>query len=115
MSPKIDASKINDFTQSKLVKGFAENLATLESDIRQPDRFAQIFCEAAKTQKSIDCTLRDILINLLQKDSSAQEAITSIVEGVDRSYGRLLMGKAGWAIWAIIGMVIEAVIQYYWR
>lgn len=85
------------------------------NELTKPDRFAQIFCEAAKAHKGIDNVLKDVLIELLKKDIEVQKSIEIIVENVDRGYGRLLLGKAGWAIWAIIGMGIEGIIHSYFK
>jgi len=73
------------------------------------------FVRRAQTQKSIDSALKYVVIDLLQKDIDAQQTITSIVEKVDRGYERLLLGKAGWAIWAIIGMIVEGIIHSYFK
>lgn len=105
--------KINDFGKESLFKDIVEDVAKLTSDIRQPDKFAQIFCEAAKTQKSIDCTLREVVVSLLQKDSGVQQTVTSLVEQVDRSYQRILLGRASFAVWTITILVIEAIIRKF--
>ena len=105
----------NDFGKNKFLKNILEDVAKLSSDIRQPDKFAQIFCEAAKTQKSIDYAMRDVIVDLLGKDASVQKMVTSIVENLDRNYGRILLGKVGWGIWTIMIMVIEGVILSYFK
>lgn len=114
MPPKSELLS-NDFGKNKFLKSILEDVAKLSNDIRQPDKFAQIFCEAAQTQKSIDYALKHVVVDLLQKDIDAQQTITSIVEKVDRGYERLLLGKAGWAIWVIIGMVVEGIIHSYFK
>jgi hypothetical protein len=109
------APKINDFGKEELFKDVVEDVANLKSDLRQPDKFASIFCEAAKTQKSIDSALKDLVTNLLKNDVAVKESVQNIVEDVDRRYGRLLLGKAGWAIWAIIGMAIQGIVSSYFK
>jgi hypothetical protein len=109
------APKINDFGKELLFKDIAENVAQLSSDLRQPDKFAQIFCEAAKTQKVIDSAIRDVIVNVLQKDTDTQQAIFSIVDKADRTYARLLMGRMGFVIWTIAIIFIEALIHKFFR
>lgn len=78
-----------------------------------PDKFASIFCEAAKTQKNIDSTLKDVLVELLRKDKDAQNSIKKIVEEVDRGYGRFLMGRIGFGIWTIVMLLIGELVRYF--
>jgi len=107
------APKINDFGKESLFKDIVEDVAKLTSDIRQPDKFASIFCEAAKTQKSIDHVLRDAIVDILAKNSEAQQAITLIVEKVDRDYTRVLSGKIAWGIWTITLIVVPTILNYF--
>ncbi len=109
MAPKIK-NPSNDFDPDHMFKSIQENVDKLSSDLRQPDKFAQIFCEAAKSQKSIDAALKAVLIDLLQKDSEAQEVVTSLIEKADRNFVRLLNGKIGWAIGTITLLFVEALI-----
>ena len=115
MPPKSDKTIFNDFFDNKIFKDISSDLAKLSSDLRQPDKFAQIFCEAAKTQKSIDCALKDVIVELLAKNSEAQQAITAIVESVDRNYTRVLSGKVAWGIWTITIIAIESILHSYFK
>lgn len=114
MPPK-NESLSNDFGKNKLLKNISENVNKLSNDIRQPDKFAQIFCEAAKTQKNIDYILKEVIVDLLSKNSEAQQAITSIVAKVDRDYTRAFSGKVAWGIWTITIIVIEAILHAYFK
>lgn len=104
---------------NKIFKGITEDVAKLTSTITQPDKFASIFCETAKTQKNIDQVLKDIIVDLLAKNSEAQQAIASVVEKVDRNYQRAIEGKIGIAIgaaiWTITLILVEAIIYSYFR
>ena len=111
MPPKTDLIA-NEYGKNKYLKEVIERLDNLSSDLKQPDKFAQIFCEAAKTQKSIDYVLKEAIVDLLAKNSEAQEAVTSIVEKVDRNYQRVLSGKVGIAIWSIILLILPPVLSY---
>lgn len=107
------APKTNDFGKEELFKDVVEDVANLKSDLRQPDKFAQIFCEAAKSQKNIDSTLKNVLIDILQKDEDAKKSIKSIVESVDRSYWRMFVGKLGFAVWTIIVLIVERMLHHF--
>lgn len=113
MPPKSDKISFNDFLDNKIFKDISSDLAKLSSDLRQPDKFAQIFCEAAKTQKNIDHVLKDIIVDLLAKNSEAQEAVTSVIEKVDRSYHRAISGKVAWGVWTVILIVLPSIINYF--
>lgn len=91
----------------------SEDFTKLASDIRQPDKFARIFCEAAKTQKSIHSALGDVVIALLKQNSDAKDAIQAIVKEVDRGYGRFLMGRIGFAIWTIAILLLGELLRYF--
>jgi hypothetical protein len=106
---------VNDFGKNKFVTKVMEDVAKLTNTITQPDKFAQIFCEAAKTQKNIDHVLKDIIVELLGRNSEAQQAIASVVEKVDRDYTRVLSGKLGFGIWAIILIIVETVLHSYFK
>lgn len=114
MPPKNELLK-NDFSKNKYLIDMSEDVAKLTSDLRQPDKFAQIFCEAAKTQKSIDYALKDAIVDLLAKNSEAQEAVTSIVQKVDRNYAHILFGKVGFGVWTIIVVIVEGIILSYFK
>lgn len=61
-----------------------EAIRKLSATIEQPDKFAEIFCTAAKTQKNIDTALKDLIKDLLQHDHVARNIIKSIIREVDK-------------------------------
>jgi hypothetical protein len=111
-----DAEYDNDFIENKFFTALTDisgNVTKLSNNILQPDKFASIFCEAAKTQKSIDSALEDVVIALLNQNSNAREAIKEIIKDVDRNYGRLLMGWFGLGIWTIATLLFGEIVRYF--
>ncbi len=88
-----------------------QSIQELSANLTQPDRFAEIFCAAAKSQKKIDETLKEVIIGLLKKDMDTQEAIKVQVREVNKTDWKNFGGKAGFAIWSIFLIVVTVVVE----
>lgn len=90
-----------------------KDLSDSYSELTNPDKFAEIFCAAAKAHKGIDSVLKDVLVDLLRTDKDAQSYIKKIVVEVDRGYGRILTGRLGFGIWTIIMLLFGELVRYF--
>ncbi|MEI8295358.1 MAG: hypothetical protein WCG04_02400 [Alphaproteobacteria bacterium] len=88
-------------------------VAEISANIEQPDKFAEIFCKAAKTQKSIDLTLRDILVELIAKDAATKESISLLVQQIDRNNWKILTNKVFIWITTMVSTIVGALIYRY--
>lgn len=92
-------------------------IAELSASLQQPDRFAQIFCEAAKKQKSIDEVLRDIIKNLLKNDSDTQQCLKNLIRDIDKEDWTNFLKKIGLLGWGgitfITGSIFIILIQNF--
>jgi len=86
-----------------------EAIRKLSATIEQPDKFAEVFCTAAKTQKNIDTALKELIKDLLQHDHSARAIIKSIIREVDKEDWRHYAKKIGLVGWSIILVLITTV------
>lgn len=88
-------------------KAFDKVSASLE----QPDKFAEIFCKAASSQKSIDKVLTDNFKSLLQNDNDVRCQIKGLLREVDKEDWRSFIRKIGTPAWAVILVVVGAILQ----
>lgn len=92
-----------DFEYADLIKVIDENL-------HQPDKFAKLFVEAAKSQKAIDEYIKDILIELIDHDKNLEGALLEKLKKHTTIQLMLLGSKIGIAIWSILLIIITALI-----
>lgn len=79
---------------------------SLSANIEQPDRFAQLFCKAAESQKSIDMTLEKVIKNLLEKDLQTIKRIKQLQREINKEEWSSFIKKIGWGGWAFIWTII---------
>ncbi len=96
----------DDFNPGKAIEDLKET-------IYQPDKFAQLFCNAAETQKDIDKVLKKIIKELLTKDIEAQGVIENLIKEYDKKDIRRIVKKwLGW-VGAIVLSIISGCIGYF--
>ena len=88
-----------------------ETIKTLSDNLNQPDKFAEIFCSAAKKQKIIDDCLKGIVKNLLESDTETRNHITSIIAEHNKEDFTLWIKKIGIAIGSIILLFVGAIFH----
>lgn len=64
-----------------------QQLVRVAATIDQPDKFAKVFCEAAKTQKSIDESLKIVVKSLIQHDKETRDFIKIYYEKWKKKIG----------------------------
>lgn len=92
-------------------KAFDKVSASLE----QPDKFVEIFCKAATSQKSIDKVLTDNFKSLLQHDNDVRYQIKGLFREVDKEDWRSYVRKIGAPAWAVILVAMGALLQSLFR
>jgi hypothetical protein len=80
----------------------------LAASIQQPDKFAQIFCNAAETQTPIAKILKGKIKELIESDKETIDLIKKYQREIDKEDWRFFMKKIGVAGWSIIMMFIGA-------
>ncbi len=85
MAPKSPKTQDNYATE--------EQFKIVNDKLDQPHKFAEIFCEAAKSQKMVDETLKIIIRNLIKSDNESIELIKSMIREVEKEDWRLIIKK----------------------
>ena len=93
----------DDYDPNQLIQELSANLT-------QPDRFAEIFCTAAHTQKKIDETLRSVVRQLIKSDHETIAEIKVIIKKVAKEDLMVLGKNIGFATWSIILIIATALI-----
>lgn len=93
-----------------------EALRKISASLDQPDKFAEIFCTAAKTQKSIDTVLKDVLRDLLKNDEVSRSVVKDLLREVEKEDWRAFVRKGFGGVGALIligfGALLTALIDY---
>ncbi|HDV5783368.1 TPA: hypothetical protein RJD83_000280 [Legionella pneumophila] len=84
---------------------------SLRANLEQPDKFAELFCNAAAKQKSIDNVLKDIVRELLKHDKETVERIKTIQKEVNKDDWKTIIKKIGVSGWSILLLIIGALIS----
>ncbi len=75
------------------------------------NEFAKIFCDAAKNQKSINITLKEVLKDLLVNDNETIEIIKNLQREIAKEDWRNFAKKVGIAGWTILLLLLGAAFQ----
>jgi hypothetical protein len=92
----------DDYNPQKAIEKLAANL-------EQPNKFATIFCEAAKTQKTMDDVLKSIMKNLIQHDKDARSFIKDILKEFEKENLWASLKNFGFAIWSLLTLTIGGI------
>ncbi len=79
-----------------------KSIEVLSAHINQPNKFADIFYAAAKTQKKIDDTLKECVLDLFKKDIDLINTVKQIIHDHDKASWRWLFKKIGFAAWSVL-------------
>ena len=85
-------------------------IAKLSANFEQPDKFAEIFCTAAKTQKIIDNTLKETVRSLIQHDNETRKSIKEQLREIEAEEWRFYLRKGGAAILVFISLATGAIL-----
>ncbi len=101
-------SPLDDFSDKEVIK-------KIKDSIEQPDKFAEIFCEAARKQKSIDTTLKNIILHSIKNDSDTRAELKAMIIEIEREEWRAFVRKFGFGIWSVViffgGIVVTEIIH----
>jgi hypothetical protein len=87
-----------------------ETIKTLSDNINRPDKFAEIFCAAAKKQKMIDDCLKEIMRDLLSHDHATKERVKLIIEDHEKQNLKFLYKKIGFTLWSLFLLCLGAIL-----
>lgn len=97
----------DDFDPQKAVE-------ELSANFHQPDKFAEKFCQVARTQKSVDVVLKEIFKNLIKEDPDTINTLKAYQRQIDQEDWRFFLKKIGYAgsatFWLIMGSILTAII-----
>lgn len=96
-------NKQDDFDPEKILNALADT-------INQPHNFAEVFCDAARTQVAIKALFIETIRECLETDIETKKNVKKILTDFNRDYWinflRIMGGGAGAIIFLIIGGVI---------
>ena len=102
-----DATEFSeDFEPKKQVK-------KLTSDLYQPDKFADIFCNAAQSQKSIDDCLKNNIKQVFKNDKEIHEKIESIIRDCNKKDVILNLKKIGSVLSYLLTLIAGSCITFF--
>ena len=86
-----------------------QQMVRVAATIDQPDKFAKVFCEAAKSQKTIDDALKTVVKSLVQHDKETRDFIKSIQRELEKEDWWLVLKKFGLLGWTLIVAILGAI------
>jgi ferritin len=90
-----------------------QTIKRIDRTLNQPDKFAELFCNAAKTQRIIDAALKEIVSELIKKDSDTKEHLKSLVREVEKEDFRAFLRKVGFAGWTLLVAAFSATVVFF--
>jgi hypothetical protein len=92
-----------------------EQFKVVNDKLDQPHKFAEIFCEAAKSQKIVDETLKCIIRDLIKSDKDSIDYIKNMIREVEKEDLRLFVKKitsyGAKAFIFILGVSVTIIIE----
>lgn len=78
----------------------------------RPEKFAELFCDVAKNQVSVQTLIKDMIRDSLTTDSKARDGLLSLIKQAMnedwRTWFRSAWGKAGLALWTVATLALGA-------
>lgn len=78
--------------------------------VDRPEKFAEMFCEVAKTQSAVREKLIEILSSAIQYDVESRKAVKQVLKELHdedwKHFIRSAWGKIGLALWTAISVAI---------
>lgn len=97
------AKNINDDFDPK------DAFTKLAANFDQPDKFANIFCQAIKTQKPIDEAIKNVIKSLIQHDKESRDFIKGIIKELEKENIWIFLKKFGFLSWTLLVAVLSAI------
>jgi len=95
--------KTDDFNAEKSVKDLSDT-------INQPNKFAELFCNAARTQIVIEEVLKEKIVKLIRSDEETKKLIKEYSHEIDEEDWRSFLKKVGSLTWSIILIILGAIL-----
>lgn len=73
-------------------------IAKLSASLEQPDKFAEIFCAAAKKQKDIDNVLKENIRSIIKDDNETRAQLKTLLREIEKEDLKLFLKKGGNAL-----------------
>jgi hypothetical protein len=84
-------------------------LKSVKETIEQPDKFAEVFCNAAETQTKVKKVIRDEIYKSIDTDADCKDSLKKIIREVEKEAMFFFGKKIGFAAWSIGLIIIGAV------
>jgi hypothetical protein len=103
----------DNIVKRKEIEKLEERVADLESRVGDDLKLAASIESVSKEANKFSDTINTCLIKLLNENEKAKDAIRDIVRNTDRNQWKIFVGKTWVAVWAIILMLIQALVQKF--
>jgi hypothetical protein len=106
-------NKNSDFDPNALTQKTDEHtkiLGQLEKRVGTNENFGKTFAEAAKDSKSIESSIRKVVVDQLKNDVDTKKAVEAVVTGIDsRTFKQQMTGLGKIVIW-IVSLAVAAIV-----
>lgn len=83
--------------------------------IDRPDKFAEFFCAAAKSQVPIKEAVSDIIKEIICDDKGVKERIKDLLHEIQRDNIRFMLSGFAWLITTAISFVVGALVTIFFN
>lgn len=90
-----------------------EVITDIVAILTQPDKFAEVFCQAAAKQKDIDKVLQTIIRDLIQTDQPTRDSIKDLIKDYEKQEWWMLIKRVGKVGWSIFVAIISTTFGYW--
>lgn len=86
-------------------------ITKLSANLEQPDKFAEIFCAAAKKQKDIDNILKENIRDIIKNDSPSRAQLKGLLREIEQEDLKFFLKKGGSALVVFLSILAGALIN----
>ena len=101
-----NATKHDDYSPSDEFKAKLDR-------IDRPDKFADFFCEAAKSQVAIKSSLTGIVKEVISDDKNVKEKMKDLMKEIQRDNIRFMLSGITWVLTSAISAAIGAIVMAF--
>ena len=90
-----------------------KEIARISATLEQPDKFAELFCKAAKSQTNVSQILQTIIRQSLQTDQITRDTVKDLIKEYEKEEWWVIIRRSFSVGWTAIVVIFSGALGYW--